>query len=263
MSTRELAPSTLVFIHGPFLGPWSWTETVMPVLQARGLRCFAPDLQAAWPAPPDSAPPHAWWSGVASLPLSRYVDRLHGVLSDWSGTKILIGHSMGARIVEGLVAKGHRDGVVMIAPTPPEGLSSRLRGLARHHPADAVRTLLTRRPLRLFGPPGHPDPGRVGRWLLHPGASAAQCEALAGRLRDESFAACRDWLGPSPWPADPDVPALMIGGREDALVAPADIRRTAVAWRANARIVPHAGHCPQLGETGVTLARHIERWLFE
>jgi pimeloyl-ACP methyl ester carboxylesterase len=86
---------------------------------------------------------------------------------------------------------------------------------------------------------------------------------LAERLRDESFAACRDWLAPSPWLPQPDVPALIIGGREDALVPPPDIRRIAVAWRANARIVPQAGHCPLLDESGFTVARLIERWLFE
>jgi pimeloyl-ACP methyl ester carboxylesterase len=56
---------------------------------------------------------------------------------------------------------------------------------------------------------------------------------------------------------------LVLSGRDDPLVTPAALRRTAAAWDAVAHVVPHAGHCPMLGTPGATLAGHVERWLLD
>jgi pimeloyl-ACP methyl ester carboxylesterase len=251
------ARATLVFVHGPCLGPWVWSERLVPHFEALGLRCFAPDLHEAWPD-------GAWTGRVARMPLSRYVDRLHALLPSLPGPRILIGHSMGASIVAALVARGAHDGAVLIAPTPPEGLEGAARSLLARHPAAVARALFARRPLLCLGEPGHPDLDRVRGLLLHPNASRALVERVASRLRDEPFNACLDWLrAPPPPPRGLHVPVLAIGGREDALVSVAALRRTAVAWNATAHVVPHAGHCPMLGDGSMTVARHIERWLFD
>lgn len=253
---RMTTPTLLVFIHGACLGPWIWTHKLVPYFESRGLRCFAPDLHAAWPSPD-------WSSEVRRLTLARYVDRLHGLLGSWPGHRILIGHAMGARIAQGLVARGYRDGLVMIAPPAQEGGLQPLRALARAHPARFMRAWAERRPRLCFGPQGQPHEGAVRELLLHPGASAAQAHSVATALRDESFSACMQWLGRSPWPIDPQVPTLVLGGREDPWVPLTALRHTAAAWQATAHVIPHAGHCPMLGETGLSVARHIERWLFE
>lgn len=249
-------PTLLVFVHGPCLSPWIWTHQLVPYFESRGVSCFAPDLHAAWPQPD-------WSPEVRRLPLSRYVDRLHGMLSEWRGNRILIGHSMGARIVQGLVSRGYRDGMVMIAPPPAHGGLASLRRLARAHPARFLRAWAERRPLWCFGPPGEPQVSAVRELMLSPMASDELVRSLASVLRDESFTACMQWLGRSPWPVDAAVPALVIGGREDPWVPVAALRHTAAAWQATAQVIPHAGHCPMLGDTALTVARHIERWLFD
>jgi alpha-amylase len=58
------------------------------------------------------------------------------------------------------------------------------------------------------------------------------------------------------------MPVLAIGGREDPLVTPPLLRHAAAQWGAAAHVVPHAGHLPMLGAGAMTVARHIERWLF-
>ena len=247
---------TLVFIHGAALGPWVWTRTLVPHFESLGLRCFAPDLHDAWPAPD-------WSDPISRLPLTHYVDRLDTLLTRSRGPHILIGHGMGACMAQALVARGHRDGVVLIAPTPAEGLMPLARQMALHRPAAWARMRIARRPALLLGEPGRPDPMRVRQMLLSPEASDTLASEVAAQLRDESFDACLAWLAPNPVPDDPGVPALVIGGRDDALVRPEQLRHTAAAWRATAHLVPRAGHCPMLGESSMTVARHIERWLFD
>lgn len=250
--------ATVVLVHGPCLGPWVWHEHVVPHLESLGLRCFVPDLHETWPAP-------QWCGAVARTGIGRYVERLHATLGGIDGPIILVGHSLGARVVEGLVARGHRDGAVLVSPTPPQGLEAEARGLALRYPAALARALAARRPRLLLGDPERPDPVRVRDWLLGPRASDPLVARVAGTLRDEPFAACLDWLRAAPVPVPPEagVPVLVLAGRDDPLVTPAALRRTAAAWNAVAHVLPHAGHCPMLGPSGATLARHLERWLFD
>ena len=252
--------TTLVFVHGACFGPWVWAEHLMPHFEALGLRCFAPDLHEAWPQA-------QWSASIAKFPIARYTDRLHSMLDQLSGPKILIGHAMGARIVEGLIERGARDGAVLIAPTPPEGLEAAMRELLMRFPASLSRMVVARRPRLMFGDSVRADPERLTQLLLSPGDarfSVELADLLAARLRDESFEACRDWLRPSSMSAVlRTMPVLAIGGREDPLVTPALLRHAAARWGAAAHVVPHAGHLPMLGAGAMTVARHIERWLFD
>ncbi|MEI7443441.1 MAG: alpha/beta hydrolase [Burkholderiales bacterium] len=250
--------ATVVLVHGPCLGPWIWRDAVVPHLESLGLRCFVPDLHETWPRP-------TWSGAVARVGIARYVERLHATLADLTGPVILVGHSLGARVVEGLIERGHRDGAVLVSPTPPQGLEAEARALATRHPAALARALVARRPRLLLGEPDRPDPARVRDWLLGPRASDELVARVAASLRAEPFAACLDWLRPSPVPVprDAGVPVLALAGRDDPLVTPAALRRAAAAWNAVAHVLPHAGHCPMLGPSGITLARHVERWLFD
>jgi pimeloyl-ACP methyl ester carboxylesterase len=245
--------ATAVLVHGPCLGPWIWSEHLVPRLEALGLRCLAPDLHEAWP--------RAGWSpAVARVSVARYADRLHAMLERVRGPRILVGHSLGARVVEALVERGLRDGAVLISPTPPEGLEAPARALAARWPAPLARALLAKRPLLLLGEPGRADPERVRTLLLGPRAPDTLVERVAASLRDEPYVACLEWLRPRPAPPR-GVPVLALSGRDDLLVTPAALRRTAAAWDAVAHVIPHAGHCPMVGPAGAVLARHVERWL--
>ena len=258
-TARAPAPprATVVLVHGPCLGPWIWADHVIPHLERLGLRCFAPDLH--------EARPRADWSpSVARVSIDRYADRLHAMLARVQGPRILVGHSLGARVVEALVERGLHDGVVLVSPTPPDGLEAEARRLAARWPVALARAVLARRPLLLLGEPGRPDPARVRTLLLEPRAPDALVARVADALRDEPYVACLGWLRARP-PAPPAraVPVLVVSGRDDPLVTPAALRRTAVAWDAVAQVIPHAGHCPMLGASGPALARRIGRWLLD
>ena len=258
---RRRAPgprATLVFVHGAWVGPWIWAEHLIPHFEALGMHCFAPDLHETWPS-------EDWSREVARLPLRRYVDRLHLILGRVRGPRILVGHGLGARVVQALLARDQPyDGAVLIAPVPPQGLQAVGRALAARRPVAAGRALLARRPRLLFGDPQRPDDDGVREWLLGPRAPTDLVARVAARLRDEPFVACLDWLRPCPAPARPPrVPVLALAGRDDPLVSAAALRHVAAAWGATAQVIPHAAHLPMLGDAAPVLARQLERWLLD
>ena len=255
MSRTAPPCATVVLIHGPFLGPWIWHEDVVLHLSRLGLACFTPDLEECWPQTPEADRSH-------DSCIAQAVERLADFLTRIEGPIILVGHSLGARVVEGLIARGHRTGAVLISPPPPQGLEEEARAFLGRYPVALARVRMAQRPLLWFGEPGEPDPQRL-RALLGPRASEALLAQVGAALRDTPLDACLEAVRPAPGPRPQDVPVLVLSGREDPLVTPAALRRTAVAWNAVAHVLPHAGHWPMLGPTGPVLARHIGRWLFE
>ena len=56
---------------------------------------------------------------------------------------------------------------------------------------------------------------------------------------------------------------LSLAGAEPVYVEQSAGNGFALAWDAVAHVVPHAGHCPMLGDSAGFVARHVERWLFD
>jgi pimeloyl-ACP methyl ester carboxylesterase len=76
--------STYLLIHGAWHGGWCWRK-VVPLLEAKGHRVFAPDL----PGHGDDR------TATASITLKNYTDRICEIARVQAEPVILVGHSMG------------------------------------------------------------------------------------------------------------------------------------------------------------------------
>lgn len=80
--------STYVLIHGAYHGGWCW-DKVVPLLEAAGHKVVAPDLPGHGK---DKTP-------ISEITLDAYANRACEVIQQQSEPVILVGHSMGGRVI--------------------------------------------------------------------------------------------------------------------------------------------------------------------
>ena len=115
----------LLFIHGGYCDAWFWEPYFLPWFAARGYPAYALSLRG-----------HGGSGGGETLfvtGLGDYESDVEHVAGTLESPPVLIGHSMGAAIVELIVAKRPVRGAALLAPLPPAGLLPVASRLAASH----------------------------------------------------------------------------------------------------------------------------------
>jgi pimeloyl-ACP methyl ester carboxylesterase len=102
-------PSVL-FVHGGFHAAWCWDEHFLPYFAEHGFEAMALSLRG-----------HGKSDGreeLDSYGLADYVDDVAQVARSLPSPPVLVGHSIGAVIVQQYVQAREAAAIVMIAPTP-------------------------------------------------------------------------------------------------------------------------------------------------
>jgi pimeloyl-ACP methyl ester carboxylesterase len=241
--------SALVFVHGAYVGAWCWDESFLDWFAGRGYSVHALSLRG-----------HGRSEGRESLDdfgLADYAEDVASVVSQLPEAPILIGHSMGALVVQKyLDAGGEAAGVVLACPVPSFGVMPATFALAWTNP-------------RLF----------AGIQGIATGAGASLevvAEAMfagpvdAGRLREvrsrmqrESRRALLDmsgWALPNPWRMQ-RTRTLVLAAAKDALIPQAHTAATGVMLGAEYRLVEGIGHAIMLDAQWQRAAEAILEWV--
>lgn len=208
----------LLFVHG--LGHGAW--------------CFEPWLeraaQADFSACAVSLRGHGGSGGQNGLGATTLRDYQHDVLQAITGLDqppVLIGHSLGALVVQRLLQRYPARAGVLLAPIPAVGAPTTVLQMTRRKPGAMVQATLGVT-LRLTADD------------LFSGLPQQQAQNYASRLGRESrwaqYAMLRpERLGPV------DAPVLVVGAEQDRLVAASDVRRCAASLDSEVVWVP-GGH---------------------
>jgi pimeloyl-ACP methyl ester carboxylesterase len=117
----KLQSKTIVFIHGLFMNPASWTGWVK-YFEAKGYTCLKP----AYPF--HEGEPAALRKNInqnlGKLTFGQVINGLVDFLSSLPEKPILIGHSMGGLAVQKLIEMNAGAAGICIDPAPPAGLFS-------------------------------------------------------------------------------------------------------------------------------------------
>lgn len=211
----------LLFVHGEMHGAWCWDEHWMSHAAASGWPCYAISFRG-----------HGTSGGREALHRWRIRDYERDVMraiTTLPEPPVLVGHSLGALVVERLLDRYPAEAAVLISPLPPYGTLPIGLRIARTHPADLLR-LLTLRPL----------PPRAD-YFFSDRLDRGEAERFAGRMQPESVLAQLDSIRPRRTPTT-DTPVLVLGGEDDTLVDPVDVVRTARAYGTEARLFHSMGH---------------------
>ena len=240
----------LVFVHGGYTHSGCWDVNFLAFFQARGYNCFALDLSG-----------HGESDGfedLNSFGLDDYADDIRQLVDGLDKPPVLIGHSMGALVVQRYLETASAKAVVMLAPVPPTGLAASGMQLAIRQPdfiaeaERAVRGEFTENTIRV-----------LREVYFSPDVSAAQFAVFQPMVQEESMCAIAEMMALSlRMPGKkPRIPALVIGGQLDALFSSTRLYHTAAGWNAETCVIPRAGHMLMLDPQWLSVAEKIDSWL--
>lgn len=239
----------LLFVHGGYCDAWCWEPYFLPWFAERGFAAYAVSLRGHGRSAGRS---HLFMTG-----LSDYEADVEYAAAQLPEPPVLIGHSMGAAIVELLMAHGPVRAAALLAPIPPAGLLPVATRLAAQHPDYLVQmsgldpsrlsaqVLATLRPF-YFGP--DVDPRIMAQAARHlNGESPRALFDLSLRLH---------WALPRAAP-----PVFVLGAEGDRICLPDDVRATARHHNVEATLVPGLAHMLMLEPGYALAAKPLLDWL--
>jgi pimeloyl-ACP methyl ester carboxylesterase len=240
----------LLFVHGGYCDAWCWEPYFLPWFASRGYPSYALSLRG-----------HGASGGARMLfvaGLDDYEADVEHVAGGLDAPPILIGHSMGAAIVERIVAKRPVRGAALLAPVPPAGLLPTAARLAAQNPEYMMQM-------------GGLDPARLSSAMLttlrpfyfSPDVSPQILVEAINHLNAESPRALIDLSLRLHWalPVANHRPLYVLGAEGDRICTPDDVRATALHHGVDATIVPGLAHMMMLERQWRKAAEALESWL--
>jgi pimeloyl-ACP methyl ester carboxylesterase len=246
----DAARTPLVFVHGGYIGAWSWAEHFLAWFAARGFPVHALSLRG-----------HGGSSGrkrLHSFGLDHYVEDVALVVDSLPRRPVLIGHSMGALVVQKYLERSSALAVALTCPVPPFGLLPSAFSLAMFRPGlwSEMNALAA----------GHSASRKALAEALFAGPlEAERMERICSRMQSESRRALMDmtWWGlPAYWRLAPSETLVLATGR-DALIPQVQTESAARLLGAEYRVVDGIGHAMMLDARWERAAEALLGWLEE
>src|SRR5690242_21537409 len=251
MPARASQKPPLLFIHGGYCDAWFWEPYFLPWFAERGFPAYALSLRG-----------HGASGGRDSLflaGLDDYEADVEHVAGTLAAPPILIGHSMGAAIVERIVAKRPVRGAALLAPLPPAGLFPIATRLAASHPNYLMQMSAGVDPSRLSAD----VLDALRPFYFSAGVPAPVLAEAARHLGPESRRAPLDLSLRlhRALPTSDHRPLFVLGVEGDLICTPEDVRATARHHNVQATILPGLAHILMLEPEWQRAAQPLERWL--
>ena len=248
--SEHAARTPLLFVHGGYVGAWSWAEHFLPWFSARGFPVHAISLRGHGESSDRSR--------LHSFSLNDYVEDVALAVDSLERPPVLIGHSMGALVVQKYLERMTVPAVVLACPVPPFGLLPSAFSLALFRPAlwAEINALAAGRSA---------SRDALGTALFAGPMEAAAMERIYARMQPESRRALADmtWWGlPQLWRRTPSE-ALVLGAARDTLIPSAQAEATARMFGAELRMLDGLGHALMLDARWERAAEALLGWIEE
>ena len=244
------ARAPLVFVHGAYVGAWCWAEHFLPWFAARGHPAYALSLRG-----------HGESAGrdrLHAFGLADFADDLAAAVRGLEPAPVLVGHSMGALVVQKFLERnpGAARAAALLCPVPPFGVLPASFSLALTRPALFAE-------INALAFDGRASRAALQEALFAGPVEAERLERYFRRMQPESRRAILDMSGwglPQSWrTALPDT--LVIGAERDVLISPALAQTTARLLGAEYLLLPGLGHAVMLESGWRSAAEGLAGWL--
>ncbi len=248
--TEAAQRTPLIFVHGAYVGAWCWAERFIPWFGALGYPVSAISLRG-----------HGKSAGrdrLHSFSLADYADDLAAAVATCATPPVLVGHSMGAAVVQKYLERATAPATAFLCPVPPAGLLPASWSLAFTRPALFAE-------VSAMATGGRPSVAAVREALFASDLPAEAVERHYARMQPESRRALMDlsgWGLPQRWRMN--LPrSLVIAAGEDVLIPRAQVESAARYLEAEYRLLPDLGHVLMLDAGWESAARCLQEWLAE
>ncbi len=245
----EGTPPPLLFVHGAYVGAWCWAEHWLPWFAAQGYPAYALSLRA-----------HGRSAGRERLNSFGLADYAHDLLmasAQLERAPILIGHSMGALVVQKALERGiDCPAVILMCPVPPFGVLPASFSLAFTRPALFAQ-------IQAMAAGHRVSLDALQQAMFSGPLDADRLRRIYARMQPESSRALLDMSGwglPQPWRTT-RVPTLVLGAERDVLIPAALAESSAHMLGANYRLLEDLGHAVMLEAGWQDAARALLDWL--
>ncbi len=243
-------PTTLLFIHGAWHDAWCWAEHFLPYFSRHGYISYALDLRGHGKS---EGRERLRWTSIAN-----YVSDIEHIVSQLERPPVLIGHSMGALVIQKYLASHVAPAAALLAPVPPRGILRTTLSIAVRHPLPFLKANLT---LNLY--PIISTPALTREAFFSPDMPEEKVRAYFAHMQDESYRAFIDMLLGSPRPGREKLPVLVMGGARDTIYTRKEFEATARAYGTRAEIFPNMAHDLMLEEGWQAVADRLLGWFGE
>jgi len=241
----------LLFVHGGYVDGACWEVNFFPFFSRQGYDCHAVDLSG-----------HGGSEGrerLDEIGIGDYAADVAQAVAMIGRPLTLVGHSMGARVVEHyLEAGGEEEAAIFLAPVPVTGMAGSALQLALRHPGffgaleAAVRGDISKETADL-----------MTRIYFAPGVRPHETLQYLPMLCPESQRAIVEMAlpkAPLSWRRR-RLPALVVGGECDAVFPASLLHFMGIAWNAEVRRICGAGHMLMLDPQWQNVAEEMLAWL--
>lgn len=239
----------LVFVHGAYVGAWCWAEHFLEYFGQLGHPAWAVSLRG-----------HGRSAGrdrLHQFGLDDYADDLAAVLAGVSTPPVLVGHSMGAMVVQKHLERGSARAAAFICPVPPTGLIPASWALALTRPALFAE-------INSMAMGGRPSPTALREALFAGPLPAEALQRYYENMQAESRRALLDmsWWGglPQRWRMK-QPPSLVLAAEQDVLIPRAQAELAARHLDADFQLLPALGHAVMLEAAWIVAAEPLKDWL--
>ena len=239
----------LVFAHGAWHAAWCWDEFLLPYFADQGYECHAFSFRGHGNSPNPRS--------LRTTRIDHFVEDLESVVESLDEAPVLIGHSMGGLVVQRYLEGRDLPGAVLMAPCPVGGALGATIRVAARHPAAFAKINLS---MRMWPIVATPKLARDAFFASD--MSEADSDRYWSRLQDDSYLAYLDMVAfRLPRPGRVTTSVLVIGGEADRVFSPAEMRRTAAAYRGEAVMIADAAHDLMLDGRWRQTADAVLSWL--
>jgi len=247
--SAQAHPTPVLFVHGAWQSAWCWQDHFLPYFSDHGFEAHALSLRGHGNS---AGRERLRWSSIKD-----YVSDVAHVIQRLPKPPVLVGHSMGAWVVQKYLEKHWVPAAVLLAPPPPAGVLRTTLHVMSRWPIAFLRLNLT---LHLY--PLVATPALARALLFSESMPEEQLSRHHARLQDEAYRAFLDMLYLNrPLPRRVQLQPLVLGAAKDALFTPDEVQAAARAYGTQAEIFPDMAHEMMLEAGWRAVADRILDWL--